>query len=312
MDERADVVAIFRACHLCYKEKLKRKDVAKRLKCSPARVTQLLAKAEEFGFVEIVVRPPVDDRVGAALREKIRQRLRIPLRAVYVALSRFSSVGEYAARFVEQTSEPGATLVLDGGRTVAEFVSLVEGGRLANLTVIPICADPPSYQSAANELATRLTIRCGASSHCLRPPTHHGPLLAGDLRAVRKAARSADYVVLGVGPWRPKFTALEFVRHLGVNPRTTMKQYPHVQCLSGYFAFDRDGRQIVIEEVEGRMPRALTLRDLKNLARSNRAWVVLTASSQEKVESVRTVLKSGICNTLLVDDLLARGLLSLL
>jgi hypothetical protein len=101
------------------------------------------------------------------------------------------------------------------GRTIENFVSSVDGRYLANLTVIPICADPPSYECSASELATRLSVACRAGSRCVRPPYHYSPLLKPHLGVVRDAARRADFVFLGVGPWRRNFTALEFVRHLG-------------------------------------------------------------------------------------------------
>src|SRR5262249_49496926 len=161
---------------------------------------------------------------------------------------------------------------------------------------IPLAADPPSYVVSAYELMTRMAVKYPAQVRCEKLPYLQGALLNGIHRKVREKARSADFVFLGVGPWDRPFTALAFVRRLGEDPEQLGRKYSEVACMCGYCALDRAGGHIPLREVEAKMPRALTFRQLRRLAGGDRCQVVLLAATLEKLDAVLTALRAGVCN----------------
>src|SRR5205823_3261734 len=106
---------------------------------------------------------------------------------------------------------------------------------------------------------------------CVRPPYHMGPLLLPQQRAVQSTARAADFVLLGTGPWKPGFTALEFVRHLGLDPSELQETCRGVVCLSGYHALDAGGNYVKIQQIDDRMPRSLSFHQLRALVRRSQS-----------------------------------------
>jgi len=305
-DERLEVLK--RICELKNKEggALSQKDIVAKLrdrweKLSEKDVSTIFNDGIDKGLVHITFIPPLESNFALKLKSLWPQLIK----HVAVGVSK-GSAAQVAARYFEETLGDDHTIVLDGGRTVREFVMHVNPEIELALKIIPIAADPPSYEVSAYELMTRLSAKL-PRSECLKLPYHRSDLLKEEHAQVVTAAKGADVVLLGAGPFHVGWTACDFVKHLGVDPAKFHENNPEIVCMCGYLALDRDGNELTPREFD--MPRSLRTDDLRLMAADKTKTIALLANGEQKCEAVATILKAGIVNTLFLDVPLAKALL---
>lgn len=281
------------------------KAIARKLKMSAASVSRLLTLARRQGFIRVSLCPPTDLRASQKLEQLLAP---FGIRRVIVAGQNTISVGQAAARFFEECSKRSVTVVLDGGATLAGFVKALVPRSYDKVRIVPICTDPPSYAVSAYELMMRMATTF-PTVDCIKLPYATDRLLDSLHEHGRSVAQNADYVFLGAGPWSRGFTALEFVRHLGIEPISLKKQYPQVAAVCGYLAFDSCGKPIRLKKVDHRIRRALDYSDIRRLATTS-CHVALVAATNRKAAAIRAVIKARLCNTLVLDSTLAEALIA--
>lgn len=294
-----------KACELYYVEHLSQKEIAKQLKISPASVSRLLRYGRDVGLVRVSICPPNHLQRARQLRTMLGK---YGVRDIVVAGTARKHVGCAAAAYFETHGASGDIVVLDGGLTVGAFVDAFPTGVFRAMTLVPICADPPGYDASACELAARLSTKFSEPTRKSIPQYRGRERLDKIYSEVVAIAHAARFVFLGTGPWRPGFTAMEFIEYLGLDPRKVRQRKRHIVALCGYCAIDRDGRHVPLKPVDEKMPRSLQFEDLRALAQSDKCWVILLAHSDEKRDAVLSVMKARLCNTLIIDEELANAL----
>lgn len=294
---------LVQVCEQLYSLNRRQSDVAKALGISAAAVSRMKNEATRLGIVRTIVCPPVQVDLSREL-----ERLMAPFGIDAVIVCR-GYPGLAAARLLEQLALKSATFVLDGGRTVRECVESFEAHGMHELTLVPLCADPASYDLSAYNLMTRLAARFPAVASCIKMPYSSTSLLAHERDRACYMARGASVILLGVGPWTHGFTALEFVRHLGIEPKAFRGQYRQVVAMCGYCGLDARASFVRMPELDV-MPRSLTFEQLRESAVGRRCRVVLMAGGESKVRAVATAIRARVCNVLVVDRLLGVGLVS--
>jgi DNA-binding transcriptional regulator LsrR (DeoR family) len=293
-------------CELYFNEGLSYRQIRGRTGWSEATISRAITDAKKEKIVQIAIRPPLNHQQGVQLEDEFRDK---GIRRVIVA-SRYGTVAQAAAGFFETEGRSSMTVVVDGGKTVRDFVLELSDRIFDALTIIPIGADPPSYETSAFEIMTLFAFKI--------PNARRGPLpnhkrlrLIPILESIRADARQAEFVFLGAGPWKPDYTASEFVKHLGFEPAEMRSENPDIACVCGYCAMNAVGVPVALPaDLEDMMPRALDFGDLQQLAKTQGRTVALLAAGTEKCDTVRTVVMAKICNTLIIDGPLAAGLLS--
>ena len=303
--ERRRLFQALRAIELHYLEHKPHKDIAKELRVSSATVSRLLEFGRQQGLVQISVSPPRDIAKAATIQGLLKQ---FGVRHVDVAGDSQLHVGEYAAKYLKDNLKSNSVLVLDGGKTIDVMVRALPDHGLPKMRVVPICADPTNYNVSAVEHVARLALKC-ANVDPVKVPQFRGAILDSTHDDVRAIARDARIVVLGVGPWSPSFTALEFLKFLGHNPTEMMKRHKQVAAVVGYCPITTKCTYHAIDEVETLMPRALDFADIRRLAKSDDADVILLAHSAEKASAVALACQARACNMLIIDEGLADELI---
>jgi deoxyribonucleoside regulator len=291
---------------LYYLDNLSQKEVAKRLRLSKASVSRLLQFAREEGLVRISIHPPHN---LALAREVLAFVKHYGVREVIVAGTKSAHVGQAAAAYFEQYARPRQTILLDGGFTVQDFVAALRGGLLTGLNVVPLCADPISYDVASCELMARFSTKYSGSK-CFRVPRYRSDMLDGIREEIVRISRQADHVILGVGPWDPDFTALKFVEHLGLDPSELRQRETRIAAVCGYVFLDKESHCVAMPAIEERILRVLDLEDLRRLSGKEGCRSLLLAHSTEKRDAVITAIRARLCNTLIIDKDLAEALIS--
>lgn len=300
----------FRAAELYYLHEQSQATIAAELKISVASVSRLLDYARSKQLVQFVLVPPFHRLLGQALEERLASR---GVRKVLVTEADGRGVvGHAAAWHFEKTAPSSPTILLDGGWTVRDFVVAVPRQAHRAVTLLPVAADPPSYRISASELITLF------ASKCLHVQVHKvphlanivgSPLLKARHRKIKLMAAKADFIVLGIGPWKVNFTALDFVADLGLSPRTWKKRHSDIVAVSGYYPLSAQGDCVTIDDLETYLPHALPFEELRQIARRPDKQVLILAASADKCTAVTVALKARLCNTLVLDQSLAAALL---
>ncbi len=291
------------AAELCYGRGMSQKQAASVLNTSPASLSRLLKLAKQTGLVQITFHRPINLQLSEALQDQLPT-----LRKVVVGGTSRRDVANMAAAWYQERDRTGQVAVLDGGRTVADFVEALQYEPFRNIQPLPIVADPPTYEQAASENAVKMATKL-STSRLYRLPQFRGPYLNKAIDEVQQAARQAECVILSVGPFQREFTALEFTQHLGLDPAEIRSRYPSVAAAIGYLGIDEHGSHISLREVDERLIRALSYNELRSLSRRLDVDVVLLADSREKVIALEAALHAQICNILFIDEGLAECLL---
>jgi DNA-binding transcriptional regulator LsrR (DeoR family) len=301
----------FRAAEMHFIGGKSRRRIAAELNVSRATVSRLLTYARRHRLVQYVLAPRVEELLSEFLLEQLRPW---GIRTVLVAAGEGRAiVGHTAARHFEDVAGPETTLILDGGLTVRDFVTALALQQRRRLTIVPIAADPPSYQVSASELITVLATKCVI--HVVRRPPHLARLLQKSrplqekLAEVRAVAAKANFVVLGLGPWKPGFTAQDFVYDLGLSPVSLSSARNPVAAVCGYFALTTTGESVEWKKVERYMPHALEFKSLQALAAQADTHVLIVAASADKCHALSAAVRARIGNTLVLDKALALALL---
>lgn len=290
------------AAEFCYSEGLSQKEVAQRLKTSPASISRLLRLARDAGLVRFRFHRPSN----LVLSSKLHKRLP-SLRSVIVEGRSREQVANAAVDYFENKDRSGQIVVLDGGLTVADFVEALSFETFQDLQIMSIAADPPTYRQAASESALRMSAKYSTAT-LIRLPQFRGPFLDPLIHEAQRIGRQTRFVVLGIGPFRDGFSALEFTKHLGLDPSKVQSRHPKAVAAVGYSGIDCLGHHIPLHEVNKRLPKSLSFSEIQRLARQPECEVVLLAHSAEKAESVEFALRAQICNVLVVDEELADSL----
>ncbi len=303
----------FRVAQLRYEAHMSQRAIARELGTSAASVSRLLHLAHQRGYCQIVFTPPPEARLGLELERVLKP---FGIRRVVVAGGEGRGlVGLTAARYFEAHAPPECTIVLDGGWTVRDFVKALAPQARRLVHIIPIAADPPSYEVSAFELMTLCAARC-FKQHVWKMPhlvnqRQKSAALQEMRERVQHQARQADFVMLGIGPCRSGFTALDFVRHLGYDTEDFKRQYPQIEAMCGYFPLHTDGalHKQAYRDLDQWIPHALEFNELRSLAKDDARHVVVLASSKIKFDPLVTTLQARLCNTLILDPELAQSLL---
>jgi DNA-binding transcriptional regulator LsrR (DeoR family) len=296
-----------RVAELYYRDHKSQKQIASAIQVSQATVSRLLDYGRESKLVHVTIHAPVN----ALLSQQVLGHLQPwGVREVIVAGYSRSHVGQAAADQIGELlrSRKQATLVIDGGMTIGEMITSLPRDLTTLIKVVPICADPPSYLVSAVELAAQLAAKCPFVEN-VKIPQFAGRALQKEHRKVQEIAAAADIVVLGVGPWKTTYTALEFIRHVGEVPQTVKQAHPDVLAVCGYCPITNRLELEHIPFLDERMPRSLSFSQMQALAQNSRCVVMLLAHSIKKCEAVLTAVRARLCNTLVVDEDLAKAIL---
>jgi DNA-binding transcriptional regulator LsrR (DeoR family) len=284
---------------------MKLREAAERLGIGMAKAFRLKQLAQETGILRthLLYLPPPHLALQSELQSRLLQH---GMREVVVCRA---SVPQRTARYFEDGIQDKDTVVVDGGVTIRKFVRSLSEPLVRDLNIMPVCADPPSYEYSAYETVVTMAVKCQSLETRTHIPSPGDTASAAHWRRLRRIALRARYVFLGTGPWQAGYTALEFVRHFGHDPRAFRARYPNVKSTCGYFALDEKGQHVPLPDIDCVVGRALLFEDLQRLASGRKCHAVLVAGSRSKVTAVKNAILARVCNTLIIDEELGQGLL---
>ncbi len=293
-----------------YEDGLTQEALARSFGLSRPKVQRLLDRAKALGVVDIRVSTP------SWLHVDLERHLRdsFPLGEVIVAPARDDpqaqreEVARAAARYLERAVGDGSVVAVSHGRDAGEVPRFFNPGRQIRATFVSAMggsarADVPTNP---NEIVRRLADRCGGTAVGLYAPAYvessrmrdqllRQPAIAEPLQV----AASASIALVGIGGTDDDCT---MVRSgcFSLEEIARLRAAGAVGDVLGNYV-DTDGRRLDSPET-GRLV-GLGLNELGAIG-----TVVVVASEREKPAAILGVLRTGVVDVLVVDEINARVL----
>ncbi len=296
-----------------YEDGLTQEALGRHFGLSRPKVQRLLDRARAVGVVDIHVSTP--SWLHVDLERQLRDQF--DLDEVIVAPARDDpqaqreEVARAAARYLERTLADGAVVAVSHGRDAGEVPRFFNPGRRIRATFVSAMGGSPRADAPTNpnEIVRRLADRCGGTGVGLFAPAHvedvrmrdqllRQPAVAESLRT----AASASLALVGIGGTDDNCT---MVRSgcFSIEEITTLRDAGAVGDVLGNYV-NVDGRRLDSAET-GRLV-GLSLDELAAID-----TVIVVASEREKPIAILGVLRAGVPDVLVIDEVNARVLLGL-
>lgn len=283
--------------------------IAEELGVSRFKVARLLDEARASGIVKITIESPaeIDLGLGEALAKEygVRHVFVAKVSDRWLESAKFQ-VASAAAKYIMDSVSAEDVLGISWGTSVTEVVDKIT--ILPKAPVVQLVGGVRSSKLNTNgaELLRRLSLKGGGEAYPLMAP------LVVESESMAKALRQEPAIIetlkqfskvtmalVGIGSWKPQSSTL--FKELSTQDRNDLTKSGAVSDVCG-IVLDSEG-QVIKSSFQ---KRTLAISSLE-LSRVNN--VIAVASGIEKVEAVRSALKSGLLDVAVIDSILAQGLL---
>lgn len=313
-----DTTTIVRAARLYYEQERSQAEIADELGLSRSNVSRILTQARERGIVEITIHDPEgpprrDEPLEQALRSAFQ------LREVHVVQSaRMTGVDAVAREGAALLAERAPTISSIGvswGQTVQSVVEHLEPiARRPAPAVLPLVGGHSAFDEydAGESVLRVLASRLGSRPRMLYAPAvletaTAAAALRGEssIASVLEDAATVELALVGIGSMG-HHSSPQLVRMMRLSEaeeRAFLAQAP-VGDVCGRFV---DAGGVALGAPATERVLAVMIPQLRRIPE-----VVGVAAGEEKAPGVAGVLRSGVIDTLVVDDELARALIIML
>lgn len=297
--------------HLYYIEGLGQREIALRMNISAASVSRSLAKARELKIVTVSIQGGENDfsqiEIEIERAYSLKECLVVPSygRIEYT----YQGMAAATADLFSRTLRPGNTLGVSWGETLKAIGENLPRVSVDRVDVIPIVGAMGRIETGIypNSIARTFATKLGGSAYLVNTPAFvDSPDVRNSLmedsgfRSVREIWSHLDMAVVGVGD----FSTDSSMYRSGIfmaDELETMKRDGSA-CISNFVPFDARG-QVVRTQMMDRLV-CLPVDDLSRIPN-----VVIITAGLAKSAPLCAMLRSGICETLIIDVDCARGVL---
>ncbi|MBL8132570.1 MAG: sugar-binding transcriptional regulator [Anaerolineae bacterium] len=306
---------ILQAAHLYYVDNLTQAEIAKVLGVSRPTVSRLLTRAREEGIVQVTITPW--RQRDAALEEQVSRRFNLR-GAIIVRTSSGSNpaavrqgIGFGAGSHVVKLIRPEDVIGIGRGRTLAELTAAMHPpGEPMNLTIVQLLGDVSAQhdESLARELTRQLAANFGGQAYYVTAPalvdnaaTRDMLMKSAAITAATQLYSRLQIALVGIGEIEKSPLVLGGL--ISEEEAAQLRRQGIVGDICGYF-FDIDG-QFRSTTFDGRAI-GITLDELQRCDN-----VVAVAGGDDKVVPLLGVLRSGIVDFLVSDQLTTANIMQL-
>ena len=304
MDELLQMAAIARRHYISGQTRL---EIADELGLSRFKVARLLDAALRAGVVKIQVQLP--GSVDADVSLRLRDRFKIDRAIVVTPQSEGSegvrdAIGQATALFLEDTLTERDVLGVSSGRTIDAAASHMQ--RLPPCAIVQLSGMSGNLNENSVDVVRRISTIAGGEAE-----TFYAPLILATSSAAEALRRDPSIsqafscfpkvtmALVAIGSWSPPESRL----HDELTPANRTMLYANDVCADiGGRVINEVGQPI---EILDDHILAISMAELRAIPH-----VVAVAGGTRKIGAIRSVLRSGIVNTLITDDAVAQALLS--
>lgn len=306
-NQDASLAKIVLAANLYYKKKYSQQKISEILQISRPWVSKLLARAEELGIVEIRVKSSVNE--NTELSDRLRRRFGLD----YAGVIREDDSGidhaaVAAANYFLSCLHDNVTVGIGWGKSVSRVMDNMPDIRVEGLKAVPLAGSfGDSVETLPNFNALHIASRTGGESVLLHVPAfcasaeeYETIRTSNGCSEVIEMAEAADVALLGAGSLEDSFLMRSGV--LNRKQREEMRGVGIVGDVSLNF-FDANG-----ERVFNDLTRRIICADIHKLRRQAES-VIIFAEGEQKVETIRAILRGGLATALITNESTAAALL---
>ncbi|MCG5102508.1 sugar-binding transcriptional regulator [Oceanobacillus alkalisoli] len=303
---------MIKIAHLHYQEGWLQRHISNELGLSAAKVSTLLNKALEKGFVEIRIRDPFAPL--SELEERIRTEYGLTFVKVVpgpfpsnIALK--SKLGLHAALFLQKIVRKENIVGITGGSTINGMVTADVFNTHIPVMVVPINGgvSQSDYHYTGNTHAEKLAKQLGGSylqvpfpTFVSSPDTKSAVMKDKSAEVLLKQAGKADIMVLGIGT---VCTSLLTLPHISREKEIKkLKDKGVVAEVGGHF-LDKDGEFVQTDFMERLI--GIEFEKIKQAP-----MVMAIAGGIKKSNAIHSALLSEVINALIIDEPTANRLIN--
>ncbi|WP_193103678.1 sugar-binding transcriptional regulator [Brachybacterium sp. FME24] len=306
------------AARMYYDEGQTMEAIASALSVSRSTVSRMLRDARDEGLVQISLRPPSAHRVEA-LRRRIAQQYGVVAHVIAARhgdaeRERLQAVAEAGAGFLEDMLEPGMTIGMAWGTTIAALVGSVRPQPVPGLRIVQLNGAINTEGSGLTYVSTVLS----RAAALWDATVHHFPVPAffdyaktrdamwheRSVQRVLETQRQCTLAVFSVGAFDAEVPSHVYTNnYLTVDDLRSLRADGAVgDVCTVFLRADGSFRDVA-------MNARCSGPDPAQLARIPRR--LLVAAGTRKALPLRAALRAGVATDLVVDELTAASLLSL-
>ena len=304
---------MLRCAQLFYRENLPQIAIAQKLGLSESKVSRLLRAAKEE-IVQVQLKASYLHQLELELIDRFQLQDAIVVMVGEESYTR-ELLGEAAARYFERTVRDGAKVTLCGGSTLYEFVdALIPQSRKLEIYALSMWVPEAMYVSAytlAGIICAKF--RPKAIAHGIQIPLPIVPKSTQELpsllevpviREIYEAALDVDFAYTGIGDLSSDSRLAIFAAYSQID----LKAYEKVATGNiNYQIFDEDGNIIPCDWYKQVIN--IHAEKLREMAAHPTKHVVAIAGGRKKIGSIKAAAKGRFFDTLITDEVVARGLL---
>ncbi|MGB8507206.1 MAG: sugar-binding domain-containing protein [Pyrinomonadaceae bacterium] len=322
LDYFHEMKEMVRCVELYYTHQKQQREIAQELEISPSKVSRLLKRAYDEGFIQVDFNFPSLPRLAAHLIEKksLRDAVVIP---AGVPEEIKEDIGRAAGRYFERIASPGVRVGISCGFTLYYMIKHLREGRISDIKIYPLASEG-SLRSAdilPNTLVGMMAAKYRPKVTAYVLPTYltgsSGGIKSGsdiwsdpEVKEVCDAANNVDVALIGVGavdPDTPGFCALAYAGGLNRQQITSLGAVGEFN----YQPLGPDGEAITDTLVGDFVKKAgtVSLKRLREMSVEHGKTVIAIGGGKEKLAAIGAVLKGKLCNVLITDQDVAEALL---
>ncbi|WP_072804197.1 sugar-binding transcriptional regulator [Rhodococcoides yunnanense] len=285
-----------------------RVQIADEFGLSRFKVARILEDAVASGMVEITVHAPesIDIDLSRALKDEFGLRMAFAVRTASDGQDElWDAVGRVTADLLSEIVTPADVLGVDCGRTLSRMTTHLDA--VAECDVVQLTGMAGAVGATSAELVRRITELGGGQAWSM-----YAPLVVADSRtcAALRSSRgiqetlrhhaSVTKAVVSIGAWQP---GLSQVYDLLTPSEASSWTDKGVVAESCALLLDADGHRVSGLDDRRMGVSEDALRGIPD--------VIAIAAGEAKLAAVRSVLKSGLVSSLIIDARTAAGLVRL-
>jgi deoxyribonucleoside regulator len=312
-DQRIELLA--KVASLYYEDGLNQNDIAARLGYSRSYISRMLTAARREGIVEIHVHHPMERALG--LERDLADRF--GLKEVQVLqsgglpyLQMLRRLGALAAALLARALSPQSVLGISWGTALFEVANALQPMDYPGVKVVQLIGSATSrdHQVDGPGLARTFSLQFGGQYYTLAAPWLVGDRQIRDalmkerrMREVLDLTKDVDTALVGIGTINPLLSSLVRAGYLSLDELEGLRTLGAVGDVCGHH-FDLQGNLMDIPLAGYAFGvDAHTLREIP--------LAIGVAGGLVKAPAILGALRSRLVNSLVTDDVAARGVLEL-
>lgn len=294
-----------------YIKGLSQKQIAQKMSYSTSKVSRMLKKCINTNIIEININYPLD-RVSF-LEDKIKNYFLLKdvlvLKDYYTSQSvLLNRYGKLASEYINGLIKDGTQIGVGSGRTLYSVIEHIKYSKKTSVSLVQLkgmAFQESNYKYDSPVLIRMLAKKLNANYHLLYSPLYVKNPIARDyllkdelIKKTLIAARNVDIVLTGISSNILNNKSSSWMGYIEEEKIKKMYKDNISGCMLAHF-IKEDGKVADMDLEDSII--GLKFEELRNIPN-----VILLAVDKIKISGVMSALKSGIINTLIINESLAK------